>query len=133
MTSRRKPRSRRTLLGRIHERARLEASRDVDALYAFVDPERRARLEVERDEEPERTLAKIRTRVAHVRSAEVLEVEILDVRKASHRHGGRAAALVRSVVRYDDAPAARESRSIWVRDEGTWYWTDRDAGSWDVG
>lgn len=114
--------SKHTLLGRVHEQVRLEAERDVEALYAFIDPAIRAREEQEGDE-PAATLAAIRRFVEAVRSAEVVEVEILEARKACERYGGRPAARVRSVVRYDDAPAATEFHTVWVRDRGVWYST----------
>ena len=114
-------RSNHTLIGRVHEQARLEAQHDVEALYEFVDPVIRACREKQRDDEPELMLSDIRTFVKAVRSAEVEEVEILEARKVSERHGGRPAALVRSIVRYNDKPAANESRTIWVRDHGVWY------------
>jgi hypothetical protein len=119
-------RSRHTLLGRVHERVRLEAARDVEALYALLDPVLRARRE-EQPDEPERTRSRIRARVATIRSAEVVEVEILAAEKVCSRHGGRPAARVRAVVRYDDAPAARESTSVWVRERGVWYAAAPDA------
>lgn len=116
-------RSTNTLLGRVHEQARLEARRDVDALYAFVDPVLRTRREAQAGDEPERTLGEIRSFVATLRSAEVEAVEILEARKICERYGRRPAALVRSVVRYNDEPFARETRTIWVRDNGAWYTT----------
>ncbi len=116
-------RSNHTLLGRVHEQARLEAQHDVEALYELADPVIRAHREKQQYDEPERTLSDIRNFVATVRSAKVEEVEILEARKVSHSHGGRPAALVRSIVRYNDEPAANESRTIWVRDHGVWYST----------
>jgi hypothetical protein len=115
-------RSNHTLIGRVHEQARLEVQHDVEALYQFLDPVIRARREEQRDE-PRLTLSGIRAFVEGVRSAEVEEVEILEARKVSNRHGGRPAALVRSIVRYNNKPAAAESRTTWVRDHGVWYST----------
>jgi len=116
-------RSRNTLVGRVHEQARLEVRHDVAALYALIDPRIRARLEGRRDDRHEEVLAELRASCATVRSAEVEEVEILEARKSCERHGGRPAALVRSVVRYDERPTAHETREVWVRDGGVWYTT----------
>lgn len=121
-------RSSHTLIGRIHERARLEARHDVDALYELIDPVIRRRRAEEREDEPERTLSAIRAFVETVRSAVVEEIEILEARKVSEHHGGRPAAEVRSVVRYNDRPTANESRTIWVRDHGVWYSTASNGG-----
>lgn len=116
-------RSSHTLLGRIHERVRLEAAHDVRGLYGFIDPVLRERWEARRQGEPARVLEKLRCQVESVRSADVEEVEILEARKVSEHHGGRPAAIVRSVVRYNGEPVARESRTTWVRNEGVWYST----------
>ena len=123
-------RSNHTLIGRIYEQARLEARHDVEALYEFIDPVMRARREQQRGDEPELTLSDIRTFVAVVRTAEVVEIEILEARKVSKRHGGRPAALVRSIVRYNDEPTTNESRTIWVRDHGVWYSTALNKRWW---
>jgi hypothetical protein len=92
-------------------------------LYGFIDPVIRARLEDEREDEPERTLAAIRELVGSLRSVEVVELEILEAQKVCRRHGERPAALVRVVLRYDDGPTAHERRTVWVRDRGVWYST----------
>jgi hypothetical protein len=123
-------RSKHTLIGRIHEQARLEAQHDVEALYEFIDPVIRARREQQRDDEPELTLSDIRAFVKAVRTAEVEEVEILEARKVSKRHSARPAALVRSIVRYNDKLTANESRTIWVRDHGVWYSTALNKRWW---
>lgn len=104
---------------------------DVRGLYEFIDPVVRSRREEQRDDEPDRTLAEIRAFVQSVRSAEVEEVEILEARKVSERHGGRPAALVRSVVRYNERPVASELRTPWVRDRGVWYAATPISGRWD--
>lgn len=114
-------RSSHTLIGRVHEQARLESAHDVHALYEFIDPAIRAKRETERVDEPDLTLSAIREFVELVTTAEVEEVEILEARKSSERLGGRSAALVRSVIRYNQKPTASESRTIWVRDHGVWY------------
>jgi hypothetical protein len=121
------PRSSNTLVGRVHEQAALEARHDVRALYGLIDPVLRARSEKEGDDEPDSTLAEIRSFVLTVQSAEVERVEILEAHKVCEIHGGRPAALVRSLVRYNGEPAARESRTVWVRDRDVWYSTARDA------
>ena len=115
------PRSNHTLLGRVHEQARLEAAHEVQALYELIDPAIRAKRETQRPDEPDLTLAAIRESVKHVETAEVEEVEILEAHKSSERLGGRPAALVRSVIRYNQKPTATESRTIWVRDHDVWY------------
>ena len=112
-----------TLLGRVHEQIRLEVRGDVRALYEFMDPLVRARLEAERGAPPESTLTVIRRFVHAIRSAEVEEVEILEARKVSEDHGGRSAAVVRSIVRYNEGPTANESRIQWVREQKVWYST----------
>lgn len=116
-----------TLLGRIHEQASLEERHDVEGLYRLIDPAIRARREAERDDEPGLTISHLRNLVEPVETAEVEEVEVLEARKVSRRHGGRPAALVRSVVRYTrQASSGRsrtESRTLWVRDRGVWYST----------
>jgi hypothetical protein len=61
--------------------------------------------------------------VAAIRTAEIEEVEILKAHKVSAEHGGRPAALVRAVVRYNQSPSAHESITTWVRDRGVWYST----------
>lgn len=99
-------RSSHTLIGRIHEHARLEVEHDAEALYEFIDPVVRARLEEQRDDGAEPTLSDIRAFVKTVRSAEVEEVEILEAHKVSDRYGGRPAALVRSIVRLGGHPKA---------------------------
>lgn len=119
-------RSSHTLIGRVHVQASLEARHDVAALYELIDPVIRARREAQRDDEPDRTLSIIRAFVASVRAAQVEEVEILEAHRVCERQRGRPAALVRSVVRYNDEPAAHESRTLWVRDRKTWYSTAVD-------
>lgn len=116
-------RSPNTLLGRVHGQALLEVQHDVAALYELIDPVLRSHRERQRDDEPERTLSEIRAFVQSVRSAEVEEVEILEAHKVSERHGGRPAARVRSVVRYNERPVAEELHTTWVRDRGVWYTT----------
>lgn len=124
---RRRPRSPNTLLGRVHEQASLEARHDVEGLYRLIDPAIRARREAEREDEPGVTISHLRKLVEPVETAEVEEVEILEAHKVSGRHGGRPAALVRSVVRYNRNASSRESRTesrtVWVRDGGVWYCT----------
>ena len=112
-----------TLLGRVHEQIRLEVRGDVLALYEFMDPVARAHLEAESGDPPESTLTAIRRFVNAIRTAELEEVEILEARKVSEEHGGRSAALVRSIVRYNEGPTANESRIQWVRDQKIWYST----------
>jgi hypothetical protein len=116
-------RSRNTLIGRVHEHARLEAEHDVGALYEFVDPAIRARRESLRDGERQLTLADLQAFCETIYSAEVEEVEILQARKRCERHGGRPAALVRSIVRYNGNSAPAETRAVWVRDDSVWYFT----------
>ncbi len=118
-----------TLLGRVHEQVRLEVARDVQALYELIDPVVRARLEARSAEEPESTLRAIRRFVDAIRTAQLEEVEILEARKISEEQGGRSAALVRSIVRYNEEPTANESRILWVRDRKVWYSTARTRGS----
>ena len=112
-----------TLLGRVHQHASLEQSHDVEALYRFIDPALRARRERERVGEPDLTLANLRKFVSTVESAQVEEVEILEAHKACARHGGRPAALVRSVVRYNHEPDPQTFRTVWVKEGDTWYST----------
>lgn len=112
-----------TLLGRVHEQIRLEVRGDVRALYEFMDPVIRARLEAESGEPPESTLTAIRRFVNAIRTAELEEVEILEARKVSEDHEGRSAAVVRSIVRYNEELTANESRIEWVRDQKVWYST----------
>ena len=112
-----------TLLGRVHEQVRLEAERDVEALYEFIDPVIRSGRECERGDEPDSTLSAIREFVRSIESAEVEEVEILEARKSSDRLGGRPAALVRSSIRYNRKPTTTEYRTLWVRDHEVWYST----------
>jgi len=116
-------RSGNTLIGRVYERVRLEAEQDVEALYGFVDPAIRARRQESRDDGAEPLRSAIRASVNEVRSATVEQVEIVAARKVCALHGGRPAALVRSIIRYNDSPELSESRTIWVRDEGAWYST----------
>jgi hypothetical protein len=112
-----------TLLGRVHEQIRLEVRGDVRALYEFLDPVVRARLEAEGGDPPESTLTAIRRFVNAIRTAELEEVEILEARKVSEDQGGRSAAVVRSIVRYNEEPTVNESRVQWVRDQKVWYST----------
>jgi hypothetical protein len=118
-----------TLLGRVHEQVRLEVARDDQALYELIDPVIRARLEARSADEPESTLLTIRKFVAAIRTAQLEEVEILEARKVSEEQGGRSAALVRSIVRYNEEPTPNESRILWVRDRKVWYSTARPRGS----
>lgn len=110
-----------TLLGRAHERVRREAAGDVEGLYALLDPAIRARREAERDDEPERTLAELRAFVAGLRSVELVEVGILEATRRCAAQGGRPAARVRAVVRYNGATVPEESHTVWVRDAEVWY------------
>jgi hypothetical protein len=110
-----------TLLGRAHERIRLEASRDIRGLYELLDPSVRMQHAARGEGEREATLSSIEAFVGPIETAEVVEIEVLEARKVSEAHGGRAAALVRSLVRYNGEEAAKESRTEWVRDQGVWY------------
>jgi hypothetical protein len=117
--------SKKTLFGRVHEQVRIEAMRDVAALYAFIDPRIRARREHERDDEPALTLDAIEAFVRPITTAVVEDIEVVEATKRSERQSGRSEALVRTAVRYNDDPTARRFEATWVRDEGVWYTTDR--------
>jgi hypothetical protein len=119
-----RPLSRNTLLGRVHEQASLEERHDVEGLYRLIDPMARLRLEREPGDEPERIRSALREVVRSVGTVRVEEVEIVDATRTSARHGGRPAAVVRSIVRYDRDPEPRQRRATWVRDEGVWYTTE---------
>ena len=115
--------SRHSLLARVHEQASLEERHAVDALYALIDPAIRRRREEERDDEPGLTLEQIRQFVLTVTTAEVENVQVLQVQETSKRHGGRPAALVSSLVRYNQGNQPQPFRTIWVRDNAVWYST----------
>ena len=115
--------SKTTLLGRVHQQASLEESHDVEALYQFIDPAIRGRRERERQDEPNLTLSELREFVSRVETAQVEEVDILEARKVSTRHGGRPAALVQSVIRYNHEAKPQRFRTIWVKEGDTWYST----------
>lgn len=123
----RAPRSRDTLLGRVHVQVSLERAHDAEGLYRLVDPRLRARRERERDDEPALTLAELRAFLAGIASATVEEVRIVEARRHCSRHQGRPAALVHTRVRYNGEATPRESRTAWVQEAGVWYST-RPAG-----
>jgi hypothetical protein len=115
--------SKTTLVGRVHQQASLEQLHDVEALYQFIDPVIRARRERERVDEPDLTLSELREFVSRVRTAQVEKVEILDARKVCVHQGGRPAALVLSVIRYNEELEPQRFHTTWVKEGDTWYST----------
>ena len=115
--------SRKTLFGRVHVLALLEVEHEVEALYEMIDPVLRAQREKASDNERDLALSGLGAFVQSVRSAEVDKVEILEASKACEQYGGRPAARVRRVVRYNGQPNPEATTTVWVRDEGVWYAT----------
>jgi ribosomal-protein-serine acetyltransferase len=117
--------SKKTLFGRVHELVRFEARRDVAALIGFVDPgvqdSRRGADESER--------ARIEALVGGIRTAAVEDVAVLHAAKVSPEHGGRPAARVRTVVRYNEEAEPVVTESEWVRERGVWYTTRYPLGT----
>ena len=107
---------------RIHEQISCEAQGDVVALYEFILPTIRAERIAEGDDEPSLSLGEIQEFVGWVRSAVVESIEVERFHSSVDRFSGSPAAIVVSRVRYNEATIS-EFRTIWVRDDGTWFST----------
>ena len=110
------------LIARVREHVGLEIAGDIEGLYAFIDPARRAKRE-ERDDEPDVTRDVMQEFVDWVHSASILELDVSGYVPADPRRGERPSAKVHTKIEYNDLGHTYDFNETWVRDDGTWFTT----------
>ncbi len=108
----------RALHERVREQARLEQARDVDALCGLILPAYRASAE-----KLSRSAESLGQFVGRVRTAEFVSFEVERWEPTIERFGGAPAAVVRTVVRYNELPEPTSFRTIWVFVDSQWFTT----------